>query len=54
MIHGGRWVWWLSLALLLFVSAFKLVEGASGRQPNPFASVEVLDWRLAHPWGHVR
>jgi hypothetical protein len=54
LIDGGRWVWWGSVALLLFTSAFKLVEGAGTKQASPFASVQMLDWRLAHPWERAR
>jgi hypothetical protein len=40
--------------LLLLISGFRAVDGAGGTQADPFASIEMMDWRFPDLWRYVR
>jgi hypothetical protein len=42
------------LILLLLISGFRSVDGAGRTQADPFASIQMLDWRWPEEWRYAR
>jgi hypothetical protein len=40
--------------LLLLISGFRSIDGAGRTHADPFAVIELMDWRWPDQWQHAR